>query len=153
MSDPVDAAPRHGLSLEEQLCFSLYSASRLVTAAYRPILEELGLTYPQYVTMLVLWERAPVSMKALGEALGLDYGTVTPLVKRLETAGLVQRRRRTDDERAVDVTLTEPGHRLRERSLTVPDRIGAAMGLEDEDFASLKRGLDLLAVNVEDHLR
>lgn len=149
---PETTDPRFPLTLDEQLCFSLYTASRLVTAAYRPMLEGLGLTYPQYVAMLVLWKEAPLSVKELGSSLGLDYGTVTPLLKRLEAAGLVRRRRRTDDERAVDVELTEAGVALRSRAVAVPDRIFDAMGLEDERFASLKRDLDELSGNVTERL-
>ncbi|MDQ4054371.1 MAG: MarR family transcriptional regulator [Actinomycetota bacterium] len=144
-----EVVPRFSLKLDEQLCFSLYSASRLITAAYRPLLNELGLTYPQYVTMLVLWERAPVSMRSLGEELGLDYGTLSPLVKRLEVAGLVRRRRRLDDERAVDVELTEDGQALRDRAIVIPDQIAELMGLSDRQFASLQKGLQALADNVE----
>ncbi|MFC5730158.1 MULTISPECIES: MarR family winged helix-turn-helix transcriptional regulator [Nocardioides] len=144
-----EVVPRFSLKLDEQLCFSLYSASRLITAAYRPLLNEIGLTYPQYVTMLVLWERAPVSMRGLGEELGLDYGTLTPLVKRLESAGLVRRRRRVDDERAVDVELTEDGRALRDRAIGIPDRIAELMGLSDRQFATLQKGLQALADNVE----
>ncbi len=100
------AKPKHSLDLGEQLCFSLYTAQRLVTAAYRPILDALGLTYSQYVAMLALWESAPMTMGELGTRLGLDYGTVTPLVKRLESAGLVaphaQHRGRADGARDPD---------------------------------------------------
>jgi DNA-binding MarR family transcriptional regulator len=149
----TDVVPKFSLKLDDQLCFSLYSASRLVTAAYRSLLDDLGLTYPQYVTMLVLWERAPVSMRGLGEELGLDYGTLTPLVKRLEAAGLVRRRRRVDDERAVDVELTDAGRTLREQAIGIPDQIADVMALSDREFASLKKGLQKLASNVEASLR
>lgn len=149
---PEQTTPIHPLTLDEQLCFSLYTASRLVTASYRPLLDELGLTYPQYVTMLVLWQRAPLSVKELADALGLDYGTITPLLKRLAAAGLVSRRRRTDDERAVDVELTEEGLALRERALEIPDRIADAMALEDDEFDALKRALDGLSDHLGEHL-
>jgi MarR family transcriptional regulator, organic hydroperoxide resistance regulator len=136
------------LSLGEQLCFSLYTAQRLVTAAYRPILEQLGLTYPQYVTMLVMWESGPLTMGELGDRLGLDYGTVTPLVKRLEAAGLVTRQRRPDDERTVQVTLTEDGVRLREKAIGVPSSIGEVMALEMPELITLKGSLEHLSSNV-----
>jgi MarR family transcriptional regulator, organic hydroperoxide resistance regulator len=149
----VTAARMHSQLLDDQLCFSLYAASRVVTAAYRPILEELGLTYPQYLTMLVIWERTEVSMKELGEALELDYGTLTPLVKRLEAAGLVSRQRRPEDERAVHVVLTSRGTQLRERADDIPERIGAIMALSDAQFTALKAGLRALTDQVSDHLR
>lgn len=144
--------PRHGLDLGEQLCFSLYTAQRLVTAAYRPILDALGLTYSQYVTMLVLWESAPLTMGELADRLGLDYGTVTPVVKRLEAAGLVSRRRRPDDERTVQVELTDAGRDLRTRAVGVPDTIADVMALETPEFTALKQALDHLSDNVAGRL-
>ena len=101
-------APR----LNRQLCFAMYSASRAATAAYRPMLDELGLTYPQYLVMLVLWEEQPRSVRELGEELGLDSGTLSPLLKRLEALGLVERRRSAADERRVEVFLTDAGTAL-----------------------------------------
>src|SRR3989442_3417550 len=103
---PDDARAPDGLGLDDQLCFALYAASRAVTAAYRPLLAELDLTYPQYLVMLVLWERGSGTVKELGDALELDYGTLSPLLKRLEAAGLVHRERRPEDERSVRVALT-----------------------------------------------
>src|ERR671925_402329 len=100
------AQSEFSLLLDDQLCFALYAASRAVTNSYRPLLDELGLTYPQYLVMLVLWEHDAVPIKDVGAALELDYGTLTPLSKRLEASGLVQRQRRPDDERTVQVTLT-----------------------------------------------
>ncbi|HJQ06960.1 MAG TPA: MarR family transcriptional regulator [Nocardioides sp.] len=140
--------PRHGLDLGDQLCFSLYTAQRLVTAAYRPILDALGLTYSQYVAMLVLWEKSPVTMGELGERLGLDYGTVTPLVKRLEAAGLVAREKSPTDQRSVSVVLTAAGRHLRDRAVTVPDAIADVMALEGSEFTALKDSLDSLSENV-----
>lgn len=142
------AKPKHSLDLGEQLCFSLYTAQRLVTAAYRPILDALGLTYSQYVAMLVLWESAPLTMGELGTRLGLDYGTVTPLVKRLEAAGLVERTRSTEDERTVHVTLTDAGRDLRKRAVGIPDSIAEVMALEPGEFAMLKDSLEHLSANV-----
>ena len=103
------------LRLDEQLCFALYAASRAMTARYRPILSELGVTYPQYLVLMVLWERGTASVRDLGEALGMDYGTLSPIIKRLERDGFVERRRRPTDERIVDVSLTTAGREL-ERS-------------------------------------
>ena len=144
--------PRHSLELSEQLCFSLYTAQRLVTAAYRPILDALGLTYSQYVAMLVLWESAPITMGELGERLGLDYGTVTPLVKRLEAAGLITREKRPEDQRSVRLRLTDAGADLRTRAVDVPDTIAEVMALETEEFTILKDSLEHLSENVAKRL-
>ncbi|EGD43074.1 MarR family winged helix-turn-helix transcriptional regulator [Nocardioides sp. WG-D5] len=144
---------RHSLELSEQLCFSLYTAQRLVTAAYRPILDALGLTYPQYVAMLVLWESSPVTMGELGERLGLDYGTVTPLVRRLEAAGLITREKRPEDQRSVRLRLTDAGTELRSRAEGVPDTIAEVMALQPEEFSILKESLDHLSDNVAQRLR
>jgi MarR family transcriptional regulator, organic hydroperoxide resistance regulator len=113
------------LALDEQICFALYTASRLITRGYRPWLEPLGLTYPQYLVMLVLWEEAPdgalsVSVSRLGERLHLDSGTLTPLLKRMEQSGLVRRERSSSDERFVDVRLTPEGVELKERARAIP---------------------------------
>jgi DNA-binding MarR family transcriptional regulator len=144
-------APREfSLQLDDQLCFALYAASRAVTHRYRPLLEELGLTYPQYLVLLVLWEHGSVPIKDIGSALQLDYGTLTPLIKRLETAGLVRRERSPEDERTVRVSLTEQGAELRERARTVPGAIGDAMALPEQDFDEVKRILRQLTANVSD---
>ncbi|MET0237031.1 MAG: MarR family transcriptional regulator [Kibdelosporangium sp.] len=122
---------RH-LFLEEQACFALYAASRAVTDVYRPLLTELDLTYPQYLVLLVLWQRDNQPVKQIGAALQLDYGTVSPLLKRLETRGFVTRQRQADDERTVVVSLTPEGTALRERAAAIPPAIGCALGLDDE---------------------
>ncbi len=111
------------LRLEDQLCFALYSASRAVTSAYRPLLDELNLTYPQYLVLLVLWEEEPCTVGHLGERLHLDSGTLSPLLKRLESAGLVCRQRSATDERRVGITLTPQGRALEERAACIPDRL------------------------------
>jgi MarR family transcriptional regulator, organic hydroperoxide resistance regulator len=129
------------LRLEEQLCFSLYTASRAMTARYRPLLDELGLTYPQFLVMVVLWERGSSTIKEIDEALQLDYGTISPLLKRLEAAGLVNRERRRDDERSVNVVLTEAGEALRERSADVRAEVACAVDLTPDQFASLRTTL------------
>jgi DNA-binding MarR family transcriptional regulator len=136
------------LLVDEQMCFALYAASRAVTGLYRPMLEELGLTYPQYLVLLVLWDRREVSVKDLVTALQLDYGTLTPLLKRLETAGLVRRERRLDDERAVRVTLTDEGVALRERAIAIPPAIGEAMALDPDEFDRARATLRKLTANV-----
>lgn len=137
------------LLLKDQLCFSLYAASRSVTALYRPLLDELGLTYPQYLVLLVLWERGESPVKDLGAALQLDYGTLSPLLKRLEANGLVRRTRRADDERSVAVALTEEGQALRDRALSVPPVIGTAMGLSEDEFGALRGLLTKLTASVQ----
>jgi DNA-binding MarR family transcriptional regulator len=148
-----DRQPDRELSLllDDQMCFALYAASRAVTGLYRPILEKLGLTYPQYLVLLVLWERDEVSVKELGTALQLDYGTLTPLLKRLEANGLLRRERRRDDERAVRISLTDEGAALRERAHAIPDLIGDAMGLEPQEFDQTRAALRRLTTNVTAH--
>lgn len=136
------------LLLDDQLCFALYAASRAVTNRYRPLLEALELTYPQYLVLLVLWEHDTVPIKNIGAALQLDYGTLTPLIKRLESAGLLRRERRPEDERTVLVTLTEEGRNLRERARTVPAAIGDAMGLTPSQRAQARHLLRQLTANV-----
>jgi DNA-binding MarR family transcriptional regulator len=136
------------LLLDDQLCFTLYAASRAVTSLYRPLLDALGLTYPQYLVMLVLWQRRSATVKELVTALQLDYGTLTPLIKRLEANGLVKRERRTDDERVVEVGLTDLGAGLRAQVFTVPPVIGDAMGLEPEEIGVAQDLLRRLTANV-----
>ncbi|MGW7357938.1 MarR family winged helix-turn-helix transcriptional regulator [Streptomyces sp. NPDC054802] len=136
--------PAASMTLDDQLCFALYSASRAVTAAYRPVLAALDLTYPQYLVMLAVWERGPVPMKELGGVLGLDYGTLSPLLKRLESAGLLRRERQPDDERVVTVDATERGRALRERAEEVPGSMGRAYGLTAEEAAQLRDQLRAL---------
>ena len=136
------------LLLDDQLCFALYAASRAVTHRYRPLLEDLGLTYPQYLVLLVLWEHGTVPVKDIGAALQLDYGTLTPLIKRMESAGLVRRERRPDDERTVLVSPTDEARELREQARTVPRAIGDAMGLTPSQFDQARRLLRLLTANL-----
>jgi len=143
-----DTRREFSLLLDDQLCFALYAASRAVTNRYRPLLEKLDLTYPQYLVLLVLWEHDAVPIKQVGTALQLDYGTLTPLIKRLETAGLVRRERRPDDERTVQVTLTDQGTQLRERAIAVPNTIGEAMGLTAGEADDAKALLRRLTANV-----
>lgn len=116
--------------LDDQLCFALYSASRALTRAYAPLLEPLGLTYPQYLVLLVLWERDGVAVKQLGERLGLDSGTLTPLLKRLAAQGLVERRRGADDERLVRIHLTPAGRALRGKARKVPVELACRAGYD-----------------------
>jgi len=137
---PDDGAFR-SLRLEDQLCFALYAASRAMTALYRPLLSELGITYPQFLVLILLWERNPRTVREIDDALRLDYGTVSPLLKRLEAAGLVRRERRPEDERSVNVVLTEAGEAVRERAVDIRSCVACAADLPPEDFAALRATL------------
>ena len=140
-----------GLELEKQVCFALYSATRAVTQLYRPVLDALGLTYPQYLVMLVLWERGASTVKQLGQALELDSGTLSPLLKRLESQGYVRRARSTVDERSVVIHLTEAGSALRTRASSVPRRIAGATGMEFVELEALRENLVRLTEAVAAH--
>ncbi len=132
------------LKLDNQLCFALYAASRAMTAAYRPLLEALGLTYPQYLVMLVLWETGGSTVKDIGTALRLDSGTLSPLLKRLEAIGFIARRRSADDERVVEVVPTEAGKALKQRAQTIPHELACRVGLNERDIAALRTELHRL---------
>ena len=125
------------LKLDNQLCFPLYAASREVVKRYRPYLEPLGLTYTQYITMMVFWEQKKCSVKELGERLYLDSGTLTPVLKSLEAKGFVCRYRSTEDERVLIVEITEAGRQLRDRALNVPAQLGACVQLEPGETQAL----------------
>jgi DNA-binding MarR family transcriptional regulator len=125
------------LALERQVCFALVVASRSVLSLYRPVLEPMGLTHPQYLVMLALWERSPRSLRELSEVLRLDPGTLSPLVKRLEKSGLVTRARDTQDERLLALTLTDAGRALRKQAERVPEQIVARLGLPLSDLEHL----------------
>ncbi|CAM4198323.1 MarR family winged helix-turn-helix transcriptional regulator [Corallococcus exiguus] len=132
------------LRLDLQLCFPLYAASRAMVQAYTPLLAKLGLTYPQYLVMLVLWETDGVSVKELGEKLYLDSGTLTPLLKRLETQGFVRRERSTEDARSVMVSLTAQGKALRRKAASIPEAIVCRTGLTLEELSRLRRDIQRL---------
>jgi DNA-binding MarR family transcriptional regulator len=129
------------LRLENQLCFALVTAARNVVAIYRPILEPLGLTHPQYLVMLALWERDPRTLNDLAAELALEPATASPLVKRLEAEGLIARQRSSEDERRLDITLTPAGRALRERALDVPRQVMAAVGMDVGEISALRDGL------------
>jgi DNA-binding MarR family transcriptional regulator len=129
------------LKLENQLCFALVTAARNVVALYRPILEPLGLTHPQYLVMLALWERAPRTLNDLAVDLALEPATASPLVKRLEAEGLVARQRSSEDERRLEITLTDAGAALRERAVDVPRQVMSAVGMGIDEIAALRDGL------------
>ncbi|MCU1412923.1 MAG: MarR family transcriptional regulator [Microbacteriaceae bacterium] len=139
-------------TLEEQICFALYSASRALTARYRELLEPLGITYPQYLTMLVLWETGFATVSTLGERLHLDSGTLSPLLRRLEQAGLITRSRQSDDERVVRVSLTPAGTDLRARAASVPEAICASTGLALDDLVALRDQVELVGASVRSSL-
>jgi len=125
------------LKLENQLCFPLYACAKEVVRLYTPYLDPLGLTYTQYITMLVLWEKKLVSVKALGELLWLDSGTLTPLLKKLEAKGLVTRSRSKEDERSVEIGLTDAGRALEEQAAEVPAKVGSCLKMPPEEAAAL----------------
>ena len=136
-SDPVEP-PR----IDDLLCFSVYSAGLAFNQLYRPLLEEIGLTYPQFLVMVALWQREGGTVKDLGDALYLDSSTLTPLLKRLEAAGLITRTRNPRDERQVLLTVTDAGNALREQAARVSCAIVDAVGLSAEATTALRAGLD-----------
>ncbi|REC96848.1 DNA-binding MarR family transcriptional regulator [Microbacterium sp. AG157] len=129
------------LKLENQVCFALVTAARNVVSIYRPLLEPLGLTHPQYLVMLALWEEAPRSLGALAAELAMEPATLSPLVKRLEAQGRVRRARRVDDERVLDIDLTDEGWALRTAALEVPGKIMARVGVDEDALKALRDGL------------
>ncbi|AMO22910.1 MarR family transcriptional regulator [Ramlibacter solisilvae] len=139
MPHPADSD--HALLLDNQLCFALYSASLAMTKLYKPLLDELGLTYPQYLAMLALWECDELTVSELGERLSLDSGTLTPLLKRLEAAGLVARTRDAQDERRVHISLTAAGRRLKARARKVPGSMVEATQCTMPEIIRLTREL------------
>lgn len=141
----LTSAPRSAmLLLDNQVCFALYSASLTMTKLYKPVLDELGLTYPQYLTMLVLWEANELSVSDLGKRLFLDSGTLTPLLKRLEAAGWLKRERDAADERRVIVSLTSEGRKLRDKAAGVPEIVASASQCSLSELSDLKKRLQRL---------
>jgi DNA-binding MarR family transcriptional regulator len=126
------------LRLDNQICFAIYSTAHTFNRVYKPLLDRLGLTYPQYLVMLVLWERDDVPVKDIGERLFLDSGTLTPLLKRLEAADLIKRTRSTEDERQVLIALTQQGQALREKARSVPQSILAASACSIGELSTIK---------------
>ena len=144
----MTALPAPSLALDDQLCFALYAASRAVTARYRPMLEAIGLTYPQYLVMLLLWENDNQTVGQLGARLALDSGTLSPLLKRLTAAGLVTRHRRVEDERSVSIALTDAGRALHAKAVAINEEMIGAIGLCSGDFDDLKSQLRLVTDRV-----
>jgi len=145
-TDKTTSEPVEALRLDRQLCFALYGAANRMTRLYRPLLEALGLTYPQYLAMLVLWEASPRTVGALGEALDLESSTLTPLLKRLEAQGLVARARDPEDERRVIVALTEAGAALRDKARAVPEQLFCKLNIQLDELGDLRERLKGLAV-------
>jgi MarR family transcriptional regulator, organic hydroperoxide resistance regulator len=140
----LDSTPNPALMLDNQLCFALYSTSLAMTKLYKPLLDALGLTYPQYLVMLVLWERDGLTVSALGERLYLDSGTLTPLLKRMETAGWLVRQRSQDDERRVEVHLTPDGRALKTQAARIPGCVVEATGCPIPDLMALTQQVQTL---------
>jgi len=152
-SRTLPAADDRWIRLDHQLCFALYSSSLAMTKLYKPLLEPLGLTYPQYLAMLVLWEGDGITVSQLGDRLQLDSGTLTPLLKRLEAAGLVQRLRDSADERRVLLQLTRDGRALKRKAQAVPAAVACAAGCDLDDLVSLTTRLKSLRdqINASTH--
>ncbi|MDR3471854.1 MAG: MarR family transcriptional regulator [Devosia sp.] len=139
------AAPR----LDDQLCFAIYGAEQAMSRVYRSVLSPLGLTYPQYLVLLVLWEENDLSVKLIGERLGLDSGTLTPLLKRMEAGGFLRRRRDEGDERVVRIALTAAGQALRDSACRVMAKIGESAGMRPDELAALHQQLRQLKANLD----
>ncbi len=142
MDENTRTADFDSLRLDNQLCFGLYAAANAIIRAYRPLLAELGVTYPQYLVLMALWEDDRQTVSELGRCLMLDSGTLTPLLKRMEAAGIVDRRRRTRDEREVEIALTERGRCLRENAVDVRRDIVAQLGMSDAVIGRLRNELN-----------
>ena len=134
MSDKYDV-----LKLDNQLCFPLYACAKEIVRKYKPFLDEIDLTYTQYITMMVMWESKKINVKELGERLYLDSGTLTPLLKRLEQKGLVKRERDSTDERVLIVSITEAGEALKEQAVEIPYQMGGCVNLDKDDAKELYR--------------
>ncbi|UXI68262.1 MarR family winged helix-turn-helix transcriptional regulator [Tahibacter amnicola] len=143
---PASATP--ALLLDQQLCFALYSTTLAMNKVYRRLLKAMDLTYPQYLVMMVLWERDAVTVSEIGERLFLDSATLTPLLKRLETAGHLSRTRAKDDERNVLIALTPQGRALRKQAQRVPDAVFCAAQCDPEELATVKSHLEKLRANL-----
>ena len=138
----MSADPAVTLKLDNQLCFPLYAASRLLTRIYQPLLARYGLTYPQYIVLMILWEKTPCSVTEIGERALLNSNTLTPLLKRLEQQGVITRTRNSGDERVVRITLTERGQALQEQCACIPVELRARLGFDDIKASHLKVMLD-----------
>lgn len=136
------------LKIENQLCFPLYACSKEIVRKYKPFLDELDLTYTQYIAMMVLWDQKEMNVKSLGESLYLDSGTLTPVLKKLESKGYVTRKRSTEDERNLCVVITDLGEELKEKAIMIPEQIGHCINIEAEEAMTLYRLLYKILNNV-----
>lgn len=135
--------------LENQICFPLYVIAKEITGLYRPFLDELDITYPQYLVLMVLWESDGVTVSHIGEKVFLDSGTLTPLLKRLEGKGIIDRKRKKEDERVVEVFLTESGKQLQKKACEIPGKIQNKIGIETEDLIHLKETIQKILNKIE----
>lgn len=145
----MEQQAKGALKLENQLCFALYASSKEVIRLYKPLLDPFRLTYTQYITMLVLWERDGITVTELGTRLLLDSGTLTPLLKKLQRVGFIERKRNRDDERTIRISLTKKGRELQEQLADVPHKISCSLGLNDEMTDELKKCLTGLLHNLQ----
>ena len=130
--------------LGNQLCFPLYVIAKEITGLYRPLLEELDITYPQYLVMMVLWEHQRLTVNQIGEKLFLDSGTITPLLKRLEAKSYIVRQRKIEDERVVEISLTDEGERLQDKACLIPEKMNTRLDLSETDVQELKQAVSKL---------
>ncbi|MGE4513293.1 MAG: MarR family winged helix-turn-helix transcriptional regulator [Chryseobacterium sp.] len=140
---------QESLKLENQLCFPLYVIAKEITGLYRPLLDELDITYPQYLVMMVLWENDGLPVNHIGEKLYLDSGTLTPLLKRLEAKGLILRKRKKEDERVVEVFITESGKALRSKACEIPEKMYRKIDLSQEEWLDLKKSIQKILTKIE----
>jgi DNA-binding MarR family transcriptional regulator len=138
------------LKLENQLCFPLYACSKEIVRSYKPFLDKIDLTYTQYITMMVLWEKKKVNVKTLGKCLFLDSGTLTPVLKKLESKGFINRERNAADERNLEVTITPAGEKLRDEALFIPENIGSCVNLTSDEAKELYRLLYKVIGNIRE---
>ncbi|MBH0164851.1 MarR family transcriptional regulator [Fictibacillus sp. 7GRE50] len=139
------------LKLENQICFKIYTAEREITKLYRELLKELNVTYPQYLVLLLLWEKHSLSVKELGQRLFLDSGTLTPMLKRMETNGLVERKRSPEDERSVIISLTEKGEGLKEKAECIPTQLTENISMKKEEMTLLNKTLTSMLDLLQNH--
>lgn len=137
------------LKLENQICFPLYAIAKEITGLYRPFLDEIGITYPQYLVMMVLWENDGLTVSHIGNKLFLDSGTLTPLLKRLEAKEFLVRKRKKEDERVVEIFLTENGKQLQQKACEIPGKIQQKIGIETKDLLELKETIQKILIKIE----
>ncbi|CAO4166020.1 MarR family transcriptional regulator [Methylorubrum zatmanii] len=150
MNVPNEASEvlRDPLLLDNQLCYALYAAAHRMTKSYRPMLEQMGLTYPQYLVLLVLWESDGITVSEIGRRLRLDSGTLTPVLKRLETSGLLNRSRRQSDEREVEISLTDQGRALRAQAVAVRQSVMCQLNMSEPEIQAMRADLNALIENL-----